>query len=264
MAQPPKTTASPNATAAQVSSDAPVHVQAPFQSEEMRTRDGSSTLFHPLYAQTYHSHHGAITESKHVFLDHGELAARLQQGPVRLLEIGIGTGLNLILSATLAQRMNREMHYVGIEQFPPSKAALLNLGYDQDPDVDATLWQECVEGFDQRAPQWKIHAPNDGPTSSITCHWGRFEDIELPAQHFDLVYHDAFSPDVNPECWTPDALTKIVRSMAPGASLVTYTVQGDVRRALAACGLEVERLPGPTNGKKQVLRARKSTVASNT
>lgn len=241
-----------------------VHIRTPFHSEERKTRDGSSTLFHPMYEQTYHSHHGAITESKHVFLAHSELAQRLSHAPVRLLEIGIGTGLNLALSATLAQRLHGTLHYLGVEQFPPTREALVSLGYDRYDDIDAALWAQCLDHFEQRTPEWPLPPTDSSTASTIACHWGRFENLDLPAEHFDIVYHDAFSPDVNPECWTTEALQKIVDAMASGATLVTYTVQGNVRRALSACGLEVTRLPGPVDGKKQVLRARKPSLSEHT
>lgn len=234
-----------------------VRVDSPFESKAVETRDGSSTLYHPVYAQTYHSHHGAITESKHVFLGHSALEDRLAQGPVQLLEIGIGTGLNLALSATLAQRRQGVLHYLGVEQFPPETAALEQLDYGASEDIDDALWTECLRHFAQRSDRWSFFSADDSPESTVSCHWGRFEDLTLPVSHFELVYHDAFSPDVNPECWTAHALQRITDAMVPGGVLVTYTVQGDVRRALARCGLIVERLPGPPGGKRQVLRATK-------
>lgn len=237
-----------------------IRVDTAFESEAVQTADGSSTLLHPIYAQTYHSHHGAIRESMHVFLGHSDLHARLEQGPVRLLEIGIGTGLNLALSASLSKARGGTLHYMGIEQFPPEQSALQTLDYGQHDAVDDAVWQECLLAFDARRPTWSIEQH-----TRAECHWGRFEDATLPPAHFDIVYHDAFSPNVNPECWNDEALTRIVDAMQPGGVLVTYTVQGAVRRALARLGLHVERLPGPKDGKRQVLRAikPKEATASN-
>lgn len=225
-------------------------VDAPFVSDLVPTADGSATLHHPIYDQTYHSHHGAVTESKHVFLDHSGLQARLAASPTSLLEIGIGTGLNLALSASLALREEGTLHYEGIEQFPPDTEALRALDYARFPEIDAELWERCLHAFEHRLPALRL--PNNG---HILCHWTRFETLDLGEERFDIIYHDAFSPDVNPELWTIEALTPIIRAMKPGAVLVTYTVQGDVRRRLQSLGLEVERLPGPVGGKRQVLRA---------
>lgn len=227
-------------------------IDAPFESTLIATADGSATLHHPVYDQTYHSHHGAVTESQHVFLAHSHLQERLQAGPVRLLEIGIGTGLNLALSASLALREHATLHYEGIEQFPPDSRALEALNYAQFDVIDAHLWARCLHAFDTRSPRFIL-----GSHGSVVCHWTRFEAVALKPEHFDIVYHDAFSPEVNPELWTEEALAPIIAAMKPGGVLVTYTVQGSVRRRLAALGLHVERLPGPVGGKRQVLRATK-------
>ena len=65
------------------------------------TKDGSPTLEVVEWGVAYHSIHGALTESEHVFIDRGlerwwseneETTER-----VRVLEVGFGTGLNLSL-----------------------------------------------------------------------------------------------------------------------------------------------------------------------
>jgi hypothetical protein len=71
----------------------------------------------------------------------------------------------------------------------------------------------------------------------------------------DAVYLDPFSPAVNPDAWTPDVLAALARRLRPGGVLASYTVAGHVRRALAAAGLEVAKVPGPVGGKREVLRA---------
>ena len=72
-----------------------------------QTGDGSASLYHKALDETYHSRHGAIAESKHVFLNHG-LDYRLHlehTDPQRhnsrglsILEMGFGTGLNALLT----------------------------------------------------------------------------------------------------------------------------------------------------------------------
>lgn len=219
----------------------------------VRTGDGSATLHHPDYNQTYHSHHGAITESQHVFLAHSGLRERLADGPVTLLEIGIGTGLNLALSASLALHEAGELHYQGIEQCPPPSTALRALQYEAHDAIDEALWLRILDGFEAR--ETHLDLPHRG---TIQCHWANFHSLTLPTAYFDIIYHDAFSPDVNGELWTLDALTTITNALKMGGVLVTYTVQGSVRRLFQQLGLQVERLPGPPGGKRQVLRVTKA------
>ncbi len=71
---------------------------------------------------------------------------------------------------------------------------------------------------------------------------------------FDAVYLDAFSPDTNPECWSPDFFAAIYPLMALGARMSTYSAKGSVRRAMIASGFTVEKRPGPP-GKREMLVA---------
>jgi hypothetical protein len=73
---------------------------------------------------------------------------------------------------------------------------------------------------------------------------------------FDLIYFDAFSPNVQPELWKESIFEKIANVCNTGAVLTTYSAKGAVRRALQATGFEVERIPGPP-GKREMIRARK-------
>ena len=67
--------------------------------EVKQTNDGSNTLFVPELNEHYHSIHGALQEALHVFIKHG-LQPVLEKAaePIRLLEVGFGTGLNAILT----------------------------------------------------------------------------------------------------------------------------------------------------------------------
>ena len=56
------------------------------------TADGSHTLFIPGLDETYHSRHGAIQESLHVFINAG--LRYVNRKNIKVLEIGFGTGLN--------------------------------------------------------------------------------------------------------------------------------------------------------------------------
>ena len=65
------------------------------------TADGSKTIFNPTVGENYHSKHGALQESKHVFVESGLrfFLENNSQTEVSVLEVGFGTGLNFLLSA---------------------------------------------------------------------------------------------------------------------------------------------------------------------
>ncbi|MCK7533248.1 MAG: hypothetical protein MZV63_20550 [Marinilabiliales bacterium] len=62
----------------------------------------------PSLDEHYHSHFGAITESKHIFVDAG--LASLASPDVSILEVGFGTGLNALLTALYAGEHTGQCH----------------------------------------------------------------------------------------------------------------------------------------------------------
>ena len=80
------------------------------------TEDGSHTLYVPEMEETYHSVHGAIQESLHVFLGQGFLT--LDKEFLNILEIGFGTGLNALLTLAEANKRDIKVRYHCIEKYP--------------------------------------------------------------------------------------------------------------------------------------------------
>ena len=60
----------------------------------------------------------------------------------------------------------------------------------------------------------------------------------------DAWFLDGFSPAKNPELWEAPLMAQVGQHTAAGGTFATYTAAGDVRRALAAAGFEVDRRPG--------------------
>lgn len=218
----------------------------------VQTADGSATLHHPDYEQTYHSSHGALTETRHVFLGLGEIEARTRAGVPAILEVGIGTGLNLLATLSLAHELARPIAYTGIERRPPPLHFLQELDFPALEGMHDESWAVFLDAVEKASPRVELASG-----SVLEFHWDDFDRFPFDEARFDVIYHDGFSPEMNPELWSPQALGKLVATLKPGGALVTYTVQGAVRRALQALGLVVEKLPGPTEGKREVLRARK-------
>ena len=83
---------------------------------------------------------------------------------------------------------------------------------------------------------------------------GRLEDFTPQDDAYDLVYFDAFGPDVQPELWNEEIFNKLGKGLPAGGILVTYSVKGTVVRALRSADFQAEKLPGPP-GKRHILRA---------
>ena len=227
----------------------------------LKTADGSLTLHSARYDQTYHSHHGALTEARYVYLNGAEVGARLLRGdPTDVLEVGFGLGLNALL--TLTQPGPGALRYTALEHDLLPTELLTALGYHDlldDPNGVIPRWHDARRHLGDPppatgAPSWALT-----PTRHLTLQLGDALDTapHLPEATYHAVYHDAFSPDANAELWTPDFLGHLFRLTHPGGLLVTYCVKGVVRRALAEVGYEVHKRPGPPGGKREVLTARR-------
>lgn len=213
-----------------------------------RTADGSATLFVPELDEHYHSVKGAQTESQHIFIELG-LNATAATSP-RILEIGFGTGLNALLTLEAAEKSCRKVHYTGIELYPLSWEMVKQLDYSESPffeTIHTVPWgEDCLISpcFTLRKLQLDFTKMEEAPNG-----------FQPP---FDLVYFDAFAPEKQPEMWSQELFNQLYVSMNKGGILTTYCAKGIVRRMLQAAGFTVERLPGPPNGKREVLRGTKN------
>ena len=195
----------------------------------------------------YFSLHDGLAETRHVFLDGNGLPGRLHPG-FRIMELGFGTGLNLLAVMALEpppltftsfelEPLDRDTAALAHEAFPALarwSVPLLDV-WDRLGDGPVTLGPVTVDlrvgDARQTLPAWEGSA--------------------------DAVFLDGFSPAKNPELWGADLLAAVADRVGPGGTVATYTAAGHVRRALAAAGLEVERRPG--HGRK-----RHMTVARRT
>jgi len=71
----------------------------------IKTSDGSSSVYIPEWDENYHSKHGAIQEAYHVFIKSG-LDLFEAGSKISILEMGLGTGLNCIISYLEGKKRN--------------------------------------------------------------------------------------------------------------------------------------------------------------
>jgi tRNA U34 5-methylaminomethyl-2-thiouridine-forming methyltransferase MnmC len=215
------------------------------------TEDGSHTIYLEELNEHYHSVHGALQESRHVFINAGLKACSSQQ--LNILEIGFGTGLNALLTFFESEAGKFQIHYTACEPFPLAEQLWKQLNY-------ANLFSEENAGLFLK----KMHTTDFDHEVQISRNFRflkiaeKIENVKLPADHFHLVYFDAFAPAVQPELWTYQVFKKLFDATAIDGVLVTYSAMGEVRRSMIKAGFEVERLPGPP-GKREMLRAVKKS-----
>ena len=214
------------------------------------TADNSPTLYVPELDEHYHSVNGALTESEHIFIQNGLLQKAKEQSAISIFEMGFGTGLNALLTKLVSEEKKLEIEYFTIEAFPIEKTLFEKLNFSERLELKGekaeylkalhkTDWERKTELFSN----FQFEKRNI-----------KLEAVELPENTFDLVYFDAFNPDLQPELWTEDVFRKIYLAMKSKGILMTYSAKGKVKRALKAAGFVLNALPGPI-GKREITQA---------
>ena len=215
--------------------------------ELIKTSDGSTSLYIPQLDETYHSVHGALQETQHVFIKNG--LQLFEHQSISILEIGFGTGLNALVTYKEHKVLQLNIHYETVEAYPISwnEASQMNFSEVLSPTLSPIFEQMHCCPWDETVAL--------SPIFSFKKRLQRFETIN-DVDSFDLIYFDAFGAQVQPELWQEAIFQQMYTALKRGGYLVTYAAKGSVRRAMQACGFIVERLPGPPM-KREMLRAHK-------
>jgi len=208
--------------------------------ELQETKTGEYTLYVPSMDETYHSRNGAISESRHVFLQEG--LDRIE-GNTQILEVGFGTGLNAFLAAMYAKEKKRKIYFHTLEPFQVPFDLVEKIGYGQllgDEELFSKL----------HAAEWET---NVKISENFTLHktTQKLEYVRLENNKYDCIFLDAFAPKKQPELWSSEIFRKLYQATKPGGVLTTYSAAGQLKRDLIAAGYTIENPPG-ANGKREM------------
>lgn len=214
----------------------------------IKTADGSHTIRIEQWDEQYHSKHGAISESYHVFIENGFKC--VNKNNIAILEMGFGTGLNALISLIKAHKMFLQIKYTAVEAYPVTQEEWQGLNYADQ--LNALQYDEHFQLMHNSPWEKAIQITDRFTLTKLRA------DMALVRmeEEFNLIYFDAFGYRVQPELWDLEVFRNMYKSLKEDGILVTYAAKGVVRRNMQAVGFKVERLPGPP-GKREMLRGRK-------
>lgn len=214
------------------------------------------------FGDIYFSGDGAA-EAKHVFIDGNDLAARFQTAShFAIGELGFGTGLNILAAWDLWRRTAKSagarLEFLSFEKFPLSRADLVraHAAWPQFSELSERLIAaspQAIEG---------AHRLVLAPDVALTLALGDArEQLSRMEAEIDAWFLDGFAPAKNPDLWTREIFSELARLSKPEATAATFTVAGDVRRALQGAGFAIEKRAG-FGRKREMLAARLDAPAA--
>ena len=200
--------------------------------ERIRTDDGSETVKRTDLDATYRSTGGAMSESRHVFIEASGLMQR--PGPWRVLELGFGLGTNLDQLIQAARTHGVSVDYVGLEAepIPPNWVP------------EKIHHREFIQDLLHQAEGEGSSTPSRAGHIRATLLSTRWQECTLPPFGAHAIFHDPFGPATNPDCWDLKVFLWERKHIAPDGIICTYGAAGHVRRAMRDAGFYVAEAPG--------------------
>ncbi|TYP94059.1 tRNA U34 5-methylaminomethyl-2-thiouridine-forming methyltransferase MnmC [Fodinibius salinus] len=219
------------------------------------TRDGSHTVYSKQFDQHFHNPNGAVAESRYVFFKQNNLLDALaQHDHITILEVGFGTGLNLMLLMDYCQSQypDTKVDYYSVEAYPLNPITAQNLNYNNHLN-NPEIAQEVISVFDDI--QLGMNHFLMGEHIDFHLFNGFFADLSQEGIQANYIFHDAFSPDTNPNLWTGNVFEKLYNLSAGDVILSTYCAASKVQGAMAWAGWKIAKTQGALGKREMILGA---------
>ena len=214
-----------------------------------------------VFGDVYFSRANGLEETRHVFLQHNQLAERWQQLQAgehfTIAETGFGSGLNFLAAWQLwltAAPASAQLHFVSVEKFPLTK---------MDLQRALALWPELSEFTAQLIDAYPIfvgtgfHRLNfmDGRVKLTLiiedAAKGFSQLLATPQPVFasqcakiDAWFLDGFAPSKNPQMWSDELFTAIRQLSHVGTTAATFSAAAIVKQGLKLAGFSIQKVPG--------------------
>ena len=228
-----------------------------------------SNLINEHFDDRYFDVVAALDEAQHVFFANNDLLERIVAGagsvsPFLIGETGFGAGRNVVsLMEYLAKSglSNLSIEYCSVELFPLTVDRMQSIlsGFRDRVGAEIDCLVDAYRQIDTHLPGWQtMLLTRSFGTIALRLWIGEaLEMVQALENPCEVWFLDGHGPKKNPMMWRPELMMAIAEKTKPGGSCATFTVAGDVKRALTAAGFLVTKLPG-FGGKREVLRAQKT------
>ncbi|MEO2068988.1 MAG: MnmC family methyltransferase [Desulfurobacteriaceae bacterium] len=230
---------------------------------EIITEDGSVTFISSRFNEPYHSvTAGAFREAIEKFCKPCLIEEKARKGEVNLFDVCFGLGYNSLAFLDTVFKVNpsAQVHIVGFEFDIKviENSARLRWGKFE-------RWKKILKvalrnkAFEEGFFTLNYFSPIP-PKIKLKIYIGEGREIVKRFGHkyinfADAIFHDPFSPKVNPELWTLEFFESLKKIIKKDGILATYSAASCVRKALHMAGFGVKE--GVAIGRKS-----KSTLAS--
>ncbi|MFM2186388.1 MAG: FAD-dependent 5-carboxymethylaminomethyl-2-thiouridine(34) oxidoreductase MnmC [Burkholderiaceae bacterium] len=219
-------------------------------------RDGTPSA--PLYGDVYHARAGALEQARSVFLKGNDLPTRWQ-GRARfvILETGFGLGQNFLATW---QAWRQDPHrcdrlwFISVDKHPvalnDARRALAVHGSSELADQA----QQLLAVWPAASPDLHQLEFEEGRVVLQVLHADAAVGLRELRLQADALFLDGFSPQTNPDMWSPPVFKALSRLMAPDSTAATWCAARAAREGLTQAGFAVEQHPGFA-GKRTMIRA---------
>lgn len=203
------------------------------------TADNTETFLNETVGESYHSQTGAVEEALKKYTIPCRIKELAKTGKIRILDVCFGMGYNSAMAINIA-----------LEENPHCEIEVIGLEYDAD--IISKI-QEVNPPISFFAHYKKLTTTTLEFTEGIVSVKVLLGDAletakELPADYFDAVFFDPFSPKTAPEMWQISLFEQMYRVMKNSAILATYSCARMVRDNMSKAGLMYD--DGPIVGRR--------------
>jgi tRNA U34 5-methylaminomethyl-2-thiouridine-forming methyltransferase MnmC len=198
----------------------------------------------------------ALDEAQQIYFRNNNLLERLSLGtgsdtPFIIGETGFGAGRVVVSLMEFMEKSglkNIFIEYNSVELYPLSPERMLRIlsGFKDRVGGKIDTLLEAYRSIDITVAGWhSMNIRQSFGTLNLNLWIGEaLEMVNALEKPCDVWFLDGHSPKKNPSIWRPELLMAIGEKTKTGGTCATFTVSVAVRKALAAAGFTLAKLPG--------------------